>query len=360
MDWYPIKLTAHSRAYAFGGRLIPEMLGKAGLPDGTVAETWEVSDYHETTGMVTNGPYAGRALHDLVLDYPDELVGKGWRGPHFPLLEKFIDASHMLPVHLHADDRTAQRLHGEPHGKTEAWHILWAASDATILAGVKPGFDRETLFWAFKEKDYDAVMYRYSIRAGDTVYMPGGILHSFGPDTLVFEVQQTSDLGQFVTSEDLYANPLDVKSWETNIKATLDELRVDYRPRPNPGLVLGDGGVRRAFGCAGPHFALERWTLTEPYVAHAHPWRCLTLSNVGKRVKLEYVGGTETLARGESCVLPAAIGEYRVVPDGEASLIACYVPDLERDIVSPLQEAGYTDEEIWALGEVPVQTPSET
>jgi mannose-6-phosphate isomerase len=40
------------------------------------------------------------------------------------------------------------------------------------------------------------------------------------------------------------------------------------------------------------------------------------------------------------------------VPEGEASLIACYFPDLEHDIVEPLREAGYSDEEIRALGEV--------
>src|SRR5215211_7610283 len=208
MNAYPIKLTAHVRAYAFGERLIPEKLGKSGLPEGIVAETWEVSDYRETSGQVVNGEYAGRTLHDLVLEFPDELVGEGWRGPHFPLLEKFIDASHMLPVHLHADDEMAREKHGEPHGKTEAWHILWAAEGATVLAGVKEGLGREELFEAFKARDYDAVMPRRGIRPGDTVYVPGGILHTFGPDTLILEVQQTSDLGQFVMPFDLYGNRL--------------------------------------------------------------------------------------------------------------------------------------------------------
>src|SRR5437764_15341047 len=104
MDWYPIVLTAHVRTYSFGERLIPERLGKRGLPDGVVAETWEISDHKETTGTVTNGALAGRTLHDLVQAHPAELVGAAWQGPHFPLLGKFLDASHMLPVHLHADD----------------------------------------------------------------------------------------------------------------------------------------------------------------------------------------------------------------------------------------------------------------
>ncbi len=350
---YPIKLTYHVRSYYFGERLIPDLLGKEDAPEGVVAETWEVSDYQETTGRVTNGEYAGRTLHDLLVEFPEELVGEGWSGPHFPLLEKFLDASHMLPVHLHADDVTARARHGESHGKTEAWHILWAAEGATILAGVKEGFGREELFEAFRAKDYDAVMPRYPIKAGDTVYVPGGIIHSFGPDTLIFEVQQTSDLGQFVTPTDLYGEPLDEETWNANINAALDELKDDYLPRPNPGLVLEDGASRRVLCCAGPYFALERWALAEPYVEPAHPERFVTLSNVGDAaVRIEYEGGEERLERAQSSILPASMGEARVGPEEEASLIACYVPDLERDVVAPLREAGYSDEEIRALGEV--------
>jgi mannose-6-phosphate isomerase len=84
----------------------------------------------------------------------------------------------------------------------------------------------------------------------------------------------------------------------------------------------------------------------------SHPGRFLTLSNVGGPVEIEYEGGTERLERAESCVLPAAVGEVRVVPEGEAKLIVCYVPDLERDVAAPVREAGYSDEEIRTLGEV--------
>src|SRR5215212_8932304 len=355
MNAYPIKLTYHVRSYHFGERLIPDLLGKKGAPDGVVAETWEISDYKDATGRITNGEYAGKMFNDLVVEFPDELVGEGWSGPHFPILLKFLDASHMLPVHLHPDDETSRRKHGEPHGKTEAWHILWAEPGATILAGIKDDPTREELFEVFKAQDYDSVMPRYEIRAGDTVYVPGGVLHTFGPGTLITEVQQTSDLGQFVMPTDLYGNRLAEEEWNANIEATLDELETDYLPRPNPGLVLEDGPNRRVVCCAGPHFALERWTLTEPYVEPSHPERFVTLSNVREAtVNIEYEGGSEALGRAESCVLPAAIGEVRLVPEGEASLVACYVPDLRRDVVEPLKKAGYSEEEIRGLGELDV------
>jgi mannose-6-phosphate isomerase len=356
MRWYPIKLSVHVRSYAFGERLIPERLGKTGVPAGVVAETWEVSDQRDARATIANGDLAGRLLHDVTLEHPAELVGEGWRGPHFPLLDKFLDASHPLPVHLHADDETARRRHGEPHGKTEAWHILWCAPGATILAGIKPGKTHDELRAAFKAQDYDAVMPRHPIHPGDTVYVPGGILHAFGPDTLIFEVQQTSDLGQSVMPTDLYGNRLSEEQWDANIEATLAELRTHTLPVPNPGLPrAGTDGNRSMVGCAGPYFALERWTLTEPHREPSHPWRCLTLSNVGGPVRIDYAGGSDTLGRAESCVLPAAIGEVTIAPThGEpASLIACFVPDLERDVVAPLRAAGHADAAIAALGDVP-------
>lgn len=355
MEWYPIKLTAPVRAYTFGERLIPEMLGKRDMPDGIVAETWEVSDYHASPSTVANGPYAGRLLHDVVEEHPDELVGEGWRGPHFPLLAKFLDASHMLPVHLHADDETARRRHGAPHGKTEAWHILWAAPEASILAGIKPGLTEDELRASFLAQDYDVVMPRYPIQASDTVYVPGGVIHSFGPDTLIFEIQQTSDLGQSVMPTDLYGNQHSPEQWRANIEETLAELRTEPLPRPHPGLARPSSEPANTLvvGGAGPYFALERWTLTRPHVEPARPDRALVLSNVGDPVRLISAGGEETLNRAESCIVPAALSELTIHPTtAAASLIACYVPDLVRDINEPLRAAGHDDAAIRALGDV--------
>jgi mannose-6-phosphate isomerase len=355
MRWHPLKLTYHVRTYAFGARLIPDLLGKRGVPDGIVAETWEVSDYRETSGTVVAGPFAGRTLHEVTMTHPDEVVGEGWRGPHFPLLAKFLDASRMLPVHLHADDETAARLHGEPNGKTEAWHILWCAESASILAGIKPGTSEADLISAFADQAYDRVMPRHPIHPGQTIHVPGGVLHSFGPDTLIFEIQQTSDLAQHVMPTDLHGNRLDDETWQGNIAKTLAELRTDYLPVPHDGLAkptpdAEPDGNRFVVGAAGPAFALERWTIAHPHHEPARPDRCLTLTNLGNRVSLAYRGGTFDLGRAESCVVPAALGAFTLVPDGRTALIACYVPDLEHDVIGPLQATGHAPAAIRALG----------
>jgi mannose-6-phosphate isomerase len=79
----------------------------------------------------------------------------------------------------------------------------------------------------------------------------------------------------------------------------------------------------------------------------------MTLSNVGEPITIRWAGGEQTVGRAESRILPAALGESEIVPTGaSADLIACYVPDLTRDIVEPLRAAGHADEAIRALGEV--------
>ena len=46
------------------------------------------------------------------------------------------------------------------------------------------------------------------------------------------------------------------------------------------------------------------------------------------------------------------MGEVRIIPEHQAELIACYVPDLLRDVIEPLQAAGYEPQEIQNLGQV--------
>ncbi|RBP64253.1 phosphomannose isomerase type I [Brevibacterium sanguinis] len=136
---YPLRLSASARPLVFGGHAIAKRLGKEGIPDWSVAETWEVSDVDGSIGEVTNGPLAGTPLRRIVAEQPEELMGPGWSGDRFPVLTKFIDAAGALPVHLHADDEHARRLEGQPNGKTEAWHVLEAEPGATALCGVRAG-----------------------------------------------------------------------------------------------------------------------------------------------------------------------------------------------------------------------------
>jgi mannose-6-phosphate isomerase len=356
MLWSPLELSIHIRNYAFGERLIEERLRKKDLPAGVIAETWEISDHPDAPAQIVRGPLAGQSLNAAINQYPNEIVGEGFTGSRFPLLAKFLDASHMLPVHVHASDATAALKYGQPNGKTEAWHIIWAEPGASILAGIKPGLSEEALIAAFKAQDYDEVMFRYPISAGDTVYVPGGVLHAFGPGTLIYEIQQTSDLGVTVMPTDLYGKPYTATEWDRNITETLDELDSLYLPKPNPGLPIQIGRTVRNIGCASKHFALERWHVVDPVTIESNGEHAWLVSNCGERelslVWRDFNTGLK-LGWGKSALIPAAMESWSALPYlGSGEMIVSYVPDLEYDIVEPLREAGYTDAQIATLGEV--------
>lgn len=324
---YPLQLTFAVRRYAFGERRIAELLGKTGLPDGVVAETWEVSDHADEPALVDNGPYAGMSLGDLVQRYPDAVVRPGWRGPHLPLLVKLLDAAHALPVHVHPDDTMAARRYGEPNGKHEAWHVLWAAPDASVLVGVEPDVTLDELRRALLAGEAARVMRRHSVRVGDTVDVPAGVLHSFGPDTVILEVQQTSDLAEHAMPHDLYGRPLARSVWEANVDATLDLLTSQVAPRPHAGTLLhDDASSRRLEGCRNERFVLERWTLRAPLTSRFGEGGFVTLTNLGAPLEVVSDAATVVLDRAASCLLPAALGTVALRPSDQTELVVCFEP----------------------------------
>lgn len=61
-------------------------------------------------------------------------------------------------------------------------------------------------------------------------------------------------------------------------------------------------------------------------------------------------GGQETLGPGQSCLLPASLGNVTVLPQGQCSVLKGYVPDLLCNVVERLRAAGITDAAIVGLG----------
>ncbi|NEA45703.1 type I phosphomannose isomerase catalytic subunit [Streptomyces sp. SID10815] len=347
---YPLRLTVTAKPLVFGGHAIARRLGKSGIPDWSVAETWECSDVTGLSGVVTEGPLTGRSLRQLVADHPGELLGAGRSGRCFPLLTKFIDAAGALPVHLHADDEAARRLEGQANGKTEAWHILAAAPGATALCGVREGVTAGRLRAALQAQDFDAVLRRLPVRAGETIYVPGGTPHSFGPDTLVYEIEQTSDIQQHAMRwrmEDGAA--VSDAEFDANLDLLMRQVRLESRPEFTPGLriTVGDG-AERVFLCASPYFALERWTSAGP-VRHAFA-TARVLSNVGAPVRVRSGDWDGELGRAQTLLLPASCREAELT--GPADVLFGYLPDLDRDVRAPLLDAGHSRQVIATLGAV--------
>lgn len=146
---------------------------------------------------VVNGLYAGKVLSQVWKE-----MTVAWRGSKFedqvdfPLLVKFIFPTDKLSIQVHPDDAyaAAHEQAAGGRGKTEMWHVVSAAPGARLLAGLKPGVTKESFLAALADRSLEELFLSYEVYAGDTFFIPAGLPHTIGPNMVICEVQEYSDL----------------------------------------------------------------------------------------------------------------------------------------------------------------------
>jgi mannose-6-phosphate isomerase len=171
-------------------------LGKK-IPDGPVAEAWEVSAHPNGVSRAASGPYAGRGLDEITREAGPMLLGRSVyekHGGEFPVLIKLIDVNSLASVQVHPDDSAARRLEGSPRGKTEAWYIISRAPGARFSLGLAPGVTAESFREALVRGRAQDLLSSPEVRPGDCLFVPPGTVHAAGNGVLLLEVQQSSDI----------------------------------------------------------------------------------------------------------------------------------------------------------------------
>src|ERR1700676_2709385 len=89
---YPLKFEPIYQYRIWGGRRLANLLTKP-LPDNDpIGEAWILSDRDDHPSTVTNGPLKGKAINELLMEVPEQLLGKlAGSFKKFPLLLKFLD-----------------------------------------------------------------------------------------------------------------------------------------------------------------------------------------------------------------------------------------------------------------------------
>src|SRR5262245_5840493 len=300
----------------WGGRALEHVLGLR-LPLGeAIGETWELFDRPEGSSRIRE---SSATLAQLVQADPVQWLGSGVApgyGGRFPLLLKFLDTREALSVQVHPDDEQAQ-AEGDG-GKNEVWVVLHAGKNARIILGLRPGVDparfREVAHTAASEP----MLLAFTPRVGDTVHVPAGIVHSIGPNVVVFELQQNSDI-----TYRLY-------DWGRSREVQIEKALAVMRPNAGSGggdrpvvppQNLPDGGKLLI---ATKHFRLRRYDLSRPYTLPTNR-QFATVTVVGGRGILGWhSGGVDTpiqLVLGDTVLVPACLNEVFVSPIGRLEVL---------------------------------------
>ncbi|MBQ9921868.1 MAG: class I mannose-6-phosphate isomerase [Clostridia bacterium] len=152
--------------------------------DFPVSEAWMLTVREKDMSEVINPPYAGKKINEIA-EFDDKIK-------EFPLLVKLIDAEAPLSVQVHPDDEYAHSK-GEPYGKTEMWYILEAEEGAQLVYGLKEGTDKEKMEKALRGGTASEVLNYVDVKAGESYFIPAGMVHAIGKGILIAEIQQNSD-----------------------------------------------------------------------------------------------------------------------------------------------------------------------
>ncbi len=338
---YPIRLEASLHETIWGGRTLEREKWKQ-LPDGDVAigEAWET----EISTIVQNGSCAGKTLSTLVDEWGPSLLGEQAMaifGSRFPLLAKFIDANANLSVQVHPEDTYAALHEGGKLGKTEFWYILAAEPDAKIVYGFKHDTQREAVQHAIEHVTLEELLHEEPVSAGDVVFVPAGTVHAICCGVLLYELQEYSDVtyrmydyGRLTASG---------KPRELHVERSLDisHYTAAQHVKAKPVVLTGGTGYEERCLVACRYFVTRELLLKEgANVQRDTTDSCIILSSIGAEVSVRYgdaLTQSEILARGQTMILPAALGTYRI--EGSGALLFSYVPATDDTALMAWQRA---------------------
>lgn len=318
---YPLKFTPILKDKIWGGQKLKTILNKeSNLPN--IGESWEISDVEGDTSIVSNGNLKGESLKQLLETFQANLIGtQNYRifKDKFPLLIKFIDAKEDLSIQLHPNDELAAKRHNS-FGKTEMWYVFQADENSNLIVGFNQDMTPETYLKHLEAKTLTKILNFDKVKTGDTYFIEVGRVHAIGAGVMVAEIQQTSDITYRVYDWDRVDdngnerelhNDLAIDAIDFNMP---DNFRVTYNKTENQS--------NEMVSC--PYFTTNYLKVTENVSRVNHHDSFIIYMCVEGHASISANGFTESIQKGETILLPAAIKEYEITSKN-VTLLEVYV-----------------------------------
>lgn len=184
----PMFLKPYFQEKIWGGNRLATEFGYQ-IPSDHTGECWAISAHPHGPATVENGKYQGLTLDQVWKDHR-EVFGNA-NGDVFPLLTKILDAKIDLSVQVHPDNAYAAK-HEHELGKTECWYVIKADEGAMMYYGHNAK-TREEFAAMIQKGEWDKLLRKVPVHAGDFLYVPSGTVHAVGKGIMVLETQQSSD-----------------------------------------------------------------------------------------------------------------------------------------------------------------------
>lgn len=320
----PIKLRPSYLHKMWGGDALNRLFHKA-IPDVKTGESWEVSTHPDGMSQIQQEDNRYITLDEFVKSEGEKLLGKKvfhqFKGD-FPLLIKLIDARDKLSVQVHPNESVAKKF--GVHAKTEAWVVIEAKPDAKLIYGLAAHCTKEDFVEAIQKGTLHDCLAEISVKAGDVVFIPAGLVHAIGEGVVLFEVQQNTNTTYRVYDYNRLDNG---KPRKLHVKEAIESI--DFMGKMPPAPLLGEtkkvegGAITTYIHC--PYFALEKLEVQGNMEQIGDGERFYIYTAIKGQGHVKFVGGDVAFTAGESILIPATL--KKIIISGQATLLKTYIPD---------------------------------
>jgi mannose-6-phosphate isomerase len=284
------------------------------LPSDKVGEYWAISAHPHGVSTIANGEFVGQKLDQVFAEHR-ELFGNTQEAV-FPLLTKILDANDWLSVQVHPDDAYGMEHEGEL-GKTECWYVISAEPGAEIIYGHNAK-SQEDLSAMIESGDWEHLLRKISVKAGDFFHVPSGTMHAIGAGIVILETQQSSDTTYRVYDFDRRDEAGNLR--DLHIQQSVDVLSI-------PGDNVPDNLVKtRHFDGAilttlvnSDFFDVYKWSVSKSHEFNKTAVYTL-VSVLDGAGELEVDGRIYRLKKGEHFILPSSVERWKIT--GQVEMIA--------------------------------------
>jgi mannose-6-phosphate isomerase len=318
MNAYPLLFTPTYHERIWGGTRLRTLFDYS-IPSESTGEAWVISDHPNGRSTIANGVYKGHTIQDLLREHPD------WFADHpferFPILVKLLDACDDLSVQVHPDDEFATLYENGELGKTECWYIVHAEPGAEIVYG-HTAKTKEELAEMMAQGQWDELLVRVPVHAGDFFYIPHGTIHALGKGIVVLETQQNSDITYRAFDYDRVDSS--GRKRELHVDKVLQVTTVPFVKKDIKVKIMNQGPLRITHYMKGPYFSAEKWELSGHHEGRS--LNCfMLLSVLFGSARLRWSEGELVIRKGDHVLLPRTLGQYSLSGDLEA--FVSYLPE---------------------------------
>lgn len=275
---------------------------RTNLPEGNIGESWDIACNPNGVGIVDNGKFKGMTFTELIEKHKKEILGKSLVNEEFPLLIKLINSNENLSVQVHPNDEYAKRVENA-YGKTEAWYVVDAKDDAEIIVGTN-GCTKEEFEVAINNGKVEECLNRIKVKKGDAFLINSGSVHAICSGLVIAEIQQNSDITYRVYD---YGRPREIQ-----IEKSLEVIDFNSKPKKLVEDYKNYDGYKYTKLCKSKYFTIDKCVINSKYKASSDTEIFFIITCVEGKGIINYKNKTETIAKGDSILIPAQLGKYEI------------------------------------------------